>query len=107
MSQTSNNVPEETLRAVELSARERHQLLASAKRRHALAVLAETSTEVELEELAERIVERTDGTSPNDDTARVAVALHHVHLPKMDEVGILDYHPSTRRIVPNGALQFE
>jgi hypothetical protein len=44
---------------------------------------------------------REDGSDAADADVveRVQVALHHVHLPKMDELGILDYDQESHRIV--------
>lgn len=108
MSQTSNNTPEKTLRGVELTEQERHRLLAAERRRLALDVLAGSSVPVDLEELARRIAERESGNPADGRTVeRVAVSLHHAHLPRMDEVGVLDYDPEENRIDPDGLFEFE
>ncbi|WP_224333168.1 DUF7344 domain-containing protein [Haloprofundus halobius] len=45
---------------------------------------------VSTDELAERCAE-AENTA--DDPERLAFALHHTHLPKLDDVGFLDYDP--------------
>jgi hypothetical protein len=82
----------------ELSEDDRYRLLASAHRRAALAALAERTAPVDLEDLAREVA-----AFVRDDDAgidEVALRLHHVHLPKMVELGVLDYDPETSRVVP-------
>lgn len=79
---------------------ERHGLLASERRRVALSVLAGRSTPVDLSELAATVAARETDTDADDARAveRVAVALHHAHLPKLDDFGVVDYDPEARRV---------
>jgi len=65
-------------------------------RRTALAVLDDTSTPTSLETLAYGIE-----SDPEADVACVdacSVALHHRHLPILDEAGLVDYDPPTNTI---------
>lgn len=80
-----------------------HSLLAVARRQLALDVLAETTSAVDLETLASEIAVREVG---RDDVAGatiddVVADLHHVHLPKLADFGLLSYDPATRWIDPN------
>jgi len=86
----------------ELTENERHRLLASEHRRAVIDVLADRPRPMDLEELAVAVSERDPGGDHvgRDRAARMAVSLHHVHLPKMDDVGIVDYDPVTKRVVP-------
>ena len=77
---------------------ERHRILAAERRpRLALDYLADRTGPVDIEELAAAIAAReADENSPDDDTVRqVAISLHHVHLPKMAEIGVVDYEPAS------------
>ena len=76
---------------------ERHRILAAERRRLALDYLADRTGPVDIEELAAAIAAReTDENSPDDDTVRqVAISLHHVHLPKMAAIGVIDYEPAS------------
>ncbi|WP_224333869.1 DUF7344 domain-containing protein [Haloprofundus halobius] len=84
----------------ELTAGERHQILSVKRRRILLDVLSNQSTPVELisvatavarqESAAENVTERT--------TRRVAISLHHTHLPILTEHQVLDYDSESNRI---------
>lgn len=96
------NDPNDDTNASDLTASDRHRLLAVERRRLVLDILAGNTDPVELDELATGIVEREDGTDAVDEPTveRVAITLHHVHLPKVAQFGIIDYDPKTRRIEP-------
>lgn len=66
----------------------------------ALDILSTRTTPVELRELATAIAAReTDDAAPSTDVVdRVAVVLHHQHLPMLSERGAIDYEPVARRI---------
>jgi len=48
-----------------------------------------------LTDLADRVAERE---SDGDDCETVAIALHHVHLPKLAEGGVIDYDPRSETV---------
>ncbi|MFC7096684.1 DUF7344 domain-containing protein [Halobaculum marinum] len=76
-----------------LSESERHRVLSSERRRHVLAVVSARESPVSLAALAAAVVAREDDADPADDTARehAKISLHHVHLPMLDERGVLQY----------------
>lgn len=101
MNQTTNDVSsEESAGMAGISETDRHRLLASERRRVALEILTGRTDPVDLDDLAAGIVGREDDVDAADEAAveRVAVQLHHMHLPKMAELGIIDYDPATNRI---------
>lgn len=83
-----------------LSESDRHRVLSSARRRHVLAITAGRPSPVPLAALAAAVVAREDDAHPSDDETRdrVAVSLHHVHLPLLDEFGVLEYDTERREI---------
>lgn len=86
-----------------LTASERHSLFAAHRRRVALDILAGRTDPVELEELAAEIAARENGRDAAEETIeRVAITLHHTHLPKMAEMGVLNYDSVSRRIDSRG-----
>ncbi len=101
MSQSLYTTNEGALSGVELAPDERYSLLASARRRLALDLLAETETTAHLEEFAAGIAAR-EATAPTDGDAieHVAISLHHVHLPVLSDAGVLDYDPERHVIEP-------
>jgi hypothetical protein len=81
--------------AVHLTSEDRHRLLANDRRRRTLAVLDDLTPPLSLDELAAAVASRTDEQSG---TRRVAVSLHHHHLPLLDDVGAVDYDPEANRV---------
>lgn len=75
--------------------------LANTRRRRLIEVLAETSGPIAVGELADAISERegdstADGRADNT-SSETAVALHHVHLPKLSEAEVIDVDHATVR----------
>lgn len=81
---------------VRLPTDEWHRLLADGRRRDALRELADQELPVELSALAAAVAERRDGA---EDPAGVSVSLHHVHLPKLAQHGVVEYDPESNRVV--------
>jgi len=79
---------------------ERHRLLASKQRRETLELLENRAMPLELQELAAGIADRQHGLTPRErrPVELIAAALHHNHLPMMDDFGVIDYRPSAKRI---------
>ncbi len=78
--------------------------LGSDRRSLTLDVLTGLETVVELSELAAGIGVRELGFDDADSATieRIAIDLHHVHLPALAEASPLEYDPSSRRIDPSG-----
>lgn len=76
---------------------ERHRVLSSTRRRVTLDVLARRGDSVHLRDLAAAVAEREDGPASPDGGVvdRVAVSLHHVHLPKLSDHDLVDYDRET------------
>lgn len=84
---------------------DRHRLFAAERRRIALELLEEADLPFALEELATAITDRETelGTREADapdagDVERVAISLHHVHLPLMADLGVVDYDAASKRV---------
>ncbi|WP_254280386.1 DUF7344 domain-containing protein [Haloarcula marina] len=84
-------------------------LLASARRRTVVAVLAEAAdTTHTLDSLAARVAEREAVDGGEDvPTHRVTADLHHVHLPKLDAAGVLEYDSDQRTVVARETARLE
>ncbi|MBV0924502.1 hypothetical protein KTS45_09860 [Halomicroarcula limicola] len=84
-----------------LSANERYRLLASDRRRVLLDALKETTVPTALASLATEVAAREEGVDAGDDEAveRVAVTLHHNHLPRMEDADLLRYDATTNCVV--------
>ena len=91
----------------ELSATEYHSLLSSKRRRLTLASLTDRATPVELGDCAAIVADaETDGGEASPATVdRIELTLHHVHLPKLSEFGVIEYDPERTRVTasPNSS----
>lgn len=86
-------------RTADLTETEQYRLLTEEQRRLALEVLADRDGgPIELADLAAAIAERERGAADEAAVERVAVTLHHNHLPRMDALGVLDYDPASRLV---------
>ena len=71
--------------------------------RHVLSYLDAASSEVlTLEDIADAVAEweaeAGAATDAEDHRRRVAIDLHHNHLPKLDEAAIVDYDPRSKMV---------
>ncbi len=77
------------------------ELLSSALRRDVLAVLRDRRSPIGLDEIAEAVREEAASASETpSDPEKTRVALHHVHLPKLDDAGVVSYDPGTKTVTP-------
>ncbi|WP_135821327.1 DUF7344 domain-containing protein [Halostella litorea] len=78
---------------------ERHRLLSAPQRRFALDALADRTVPLGVEELAAAVAAPPDsGTADGRTVRRTATALHHNHLPAMDDAGVIDYDAEANAI---------
>lgn len=84
-----------------LSESSRYELLANERRRRTLAILAERDEAISLEELASELANRAGDESGAAGATDAAIGLHHIHLPKLDTVGLIDYDPETHNVEPH------
>lgn len=82
---------------IELTASERHAVLASKRRRIVLEVLEDRRLPVTLEDIASAVAE-LEGDAEEDIDGRIAISLFHNHLPRMDAAGVLDFDPDAQRV---------
>jgi hypothetical protein len=77
-----------------------HRLLADKRRRVTLQMLSELTPLVDLDDLAALVAfQETEGLVFDDELeASVAITLHHVHLPMMHDLGIIEYDPEEARV---------
>ncbi|WP_435179723.1 DUF7344 domain-containing protein [Halorussus sp. AFM4] len=77
----------------ELDPSEIHNVLRNDRRRHVIRHLRDAEEPISVDALAEHIasVETDESPPPRDVRKSVYVSLHQTHLPKLDELGIVDY----------------
>lgn len=77
-------------------------LLSDPRHRSIVTVLSEREAPIGLRELVTAITVGETETGSNSDAAEpfntVGVALHHHHLPKLDDTGIIDYDTETNTV---------
>lgn len=102
MSHATHTLLESIERQIDLTSSERHELLEADRRRYVLAVLSDRREPLDLTDLAVAVAQREPGVAEDDpdDVQALATTLHHIHLPKLAEAGIVDYEPDTNRILP-------
>lgn len=104
MSQPTNQRAIEGRGIVEVSETERHELLAAKHRRSVLQVVTAEMGAFGLHELAREVAANEDDDADESQVEQVAIALHHVHLPKMAELGVLSYDAERHQIEPHRGL---
>lgn len=79
-------------------------VLSNLHRDAVVGILADEDRSVQLSLLAEWVAAETRGVSldalTEQDVERVKVELHHNHLPKLDEAGIVEYAYEEGRVTP-------
>lgn len=77
-----------------------HDALASEPRRLALGVLVEETGPVALADLSRAVAEAEgDADSADADAVRRhRIKFHHVHLPKLDDLGVVEYDRDERLV---------
>lgn len=101
MSKAQSEYGLEATASTDLTKSEQHRVLADERRKVALEVLQEQESELTLDELATAVLaaESDDISSGSTDSRDVAVSLHHVHLPILADLGVLDYDADSHRVV--------
>lgn len=100
MSSTITTFPNDQPRVADLTETEQHGLLSAERRRLVLTILTEQTTPIELADLAAEIAaqKESDDATSEETLNRIQVTLHHTHLPKMDDLGVIDYDANSRRV---------
>lgn len=86
-------------RSTDVTENEHYRLFAEERRRTTYDVLRSESEPVALEDMAKTVAHREGRGTDEESVERVAITLHHVHLPMMDDVGVIDYDPDECLVV--------
>lgn len=88
-------------------------ILSDSRRRHVLSILMNHGEELTVSQLAEKIASRDNGPPrnevpytkdqvrsevPEDRLTRITTSLHHADIPKMDQVGLVEFDPDHKTI---------
>ena len=84
----------------DLDAGEIHDILRNDRRRLAIKCLREQDGALSVRDLSEEVATRETGEAPapRDKRRSVYVSLHQTHLPKLDDLGIVDYDPDGKTV---------
>ncbi|MGM0590712.1 MAG: DUF7344 domain-containing protein [Halobacteriota archaeon] len=77
-----------------------HQILSNPRRREALRFLNTSPGRISVRDLSERIATEETGVSPPPRNVResVYISLHQTHLPKLHDLGVINYDRERREI---------
>lgn len=98
-------------------------ILSDSRRRQILSILMDHGEELTLSQLADKVASRDSGPPrnevpkekhqvrsevPEDSSNRLTTSLHHVDIPKMDQVGLVEFDPDRKTIrATENATQIE
>lgn len=104
-SSTDNGAPQESTVSIEAAL----ELLAQRERRLLLIYLRDSTERVATtEELVEHICQReAEQTGEVCDPDNLKSELHHIHLPKLTEEGVLEYDPRSQHLRYDGDKRLE
>lgn len=77
-----------------------HDVLSNERRQHTIEFLRDAGGQMPARDLAVKIAEAETGDSPPPDNIRqsVYVSLHQTHLPKLDDLGIVEYDSESKTV---------
>lgn len=96
----SDTTPSTPVRLTDVDESELHRLLWDDQRRTVIDVLTDGDGPCDVSAVAAAVARREDETTVAD----VTVQLHHVHLPMLAEMGVVDYDPAASRVTPHPPL---
>jgi hypothetical protein len=91
MSETTSNAARDGAKSPHHSQSQRHRVLADRRRRVLLAELEGHTEPVSVDALTSAIVARERGDGGQSASEKVRISLHHIHLPLLNDHGIVDY----------------
>lgn len=78
-----------------------HEVFSGPQEQVVLSQLLDRDEPVPLDELAEHVAEEV-GVDSEDGRQHIAISLHHVYLPKLDDGGFVDYDAERRTVTVTG-----
>ena len=83
------------------------EVLAHRQRRRVLGVLRSAEGSLTLTEAALELARRSDEPVSEERVDRIRVSLHHWHLPKLAEAGLVEFDPGRGEVALAGSLREE
>ena len=101
MPESTTDHPNRRSEPLRLTESERYWLLSDERRRALLEILDDGPAPLHRDELASALAEREAGGAVAADEHRaVVVALHHNHLPRLADLGLVDYDRASGLVEP-------
>lgn len=84
-----------------------HEVLSNERRQLVIILLRDASDPMSARELSEQIAQEETGESPPPRNIRQSayVSLHQTHLPKLDDMGIVDYDEGSKTVTLKDAAE--
>ncbi|WP_435158878.1 DUF7344 domain-containing protein [Haladaptatus sp. DFWS20] len=73
-----------------------YKLLANHRRRVLLQCLRDTEAPIPISVLVTELTQRDEHVSPNE-SINTEIAVHHIHLPKLADAGVIEYDHSAQQ----------
>lgn len=102
ISESSAEPGESEPRTIELEESARHELLAVRRRRLAVDLLEGRVGSLDLDTIAREIAVREEPDPTPETVEQIAIGLHHNHLPRLDEYGLVGYEPKAQLVHATG-----
>lgn len=83
------------------------ELLADRQRRRVLHHLVDSNGPATIDQLIEAVSNKSSSRGPNDLRKLITVNLHHIHLPKLQEAGLIEMDTQSETIRYNPDQQVE
>ncbi len=83
-----------------------YRLLADNQRRALLQCLRDTTAPMSISALVTELTQGDEQISP-DEITETEIALHHIHLPKLADTGVIEYDQSTQHATYTAPLQVD
>jgi hypothetical protein len=82
------------------------KLLADHRRRVLLQYLRDTEAPMPIAALVTELTQRDEHVSPDENTD-TEIAVHHIHLPKLADAGVIEYDQSAQQAAYTAPLQVD
>lgn len=108
MTTNLEEIPHAVASNPELRASERHELLETKRRRIVLSVLTDARGAIDLADIARAVAtqESGGGAVTDGDMKRIERMLHHIDLPILDAVGVIDYDEADHVVYAYGLSSY-
>lgn len=102
ISEPPGDGPKNEARPIDVAESTRHELLAVPRRRLTVDILEGRVASLDLDTVARGLAVREQADPSPETVERIAIELHHNHLPRLDEYELIEYEPKARLVHATG-----